>query len=139
MTIGDLYADDDVMGAFADWFDITSEAARAIDPVSQGRAADLPWARPTVISPVRPSRTTWSTRTIGIRRLRRAGQDGTRTRRSTTGQPGRRNTTSPAPSCGWRRRRPAVFVGPLASYRPLPSSSGHVTSLLAWGQAMRSW
>ena len=40
-TIAALYADEDVMGAFADWFEFTRLRPRD-DPVDQGDPAHLP-------------------------------------------------------------------------------------------------
>jgi len=128
MTIGDLYADDDVMGAFADWFDITSEAARA--SILSRKAVQL-----TCLGVADCYQSCETVQNYLVDPDNRHPADF-----AALAKMGRELADRPPVSLAeekyhitrailrLRRRRPAVFVGPHASYRPLPSSSGHVTS-----------
>lgn len=127
-TIGDLYADDDVMGAFTDWFEFTREATRAA--ILSRKAVQL-----TCLGVADCFQSCETVQNYLVDPDNRHPADYPALRLM-----GRELADRPPDSLGeekyhitrailrLRRRRPQVFVGPHASYRPLPSSSGHVTS-----------
>ncbi|WP_341728382.1 malto-oligosyltrehalose synthase [Brooklawnia sp.] len=127
-TIEKLYADDDVMGAFADWFVFTSDAARtailsrkAVQLTCLG-VADCYQSCETVQNYlVDPD----NRRPADFETLNTMGHELAERPPETLAEEKYHLTRA---ILRLRRRRPNIFVGPHASYRPLPSSSGYFTS-----------
>ena len=126
-TIAALYADEDVMGAFADWFEFTRDCARetilstkAIQLTCLGVADNFQSCETTQNYLVDPD----NRRPADVGRSPRwpvSCADAIR-------RPGRGEVPPDLAILRLRRRRPDAFVGAAAAYSPLPSSSGHVVS-----------
>lgn len=127
-TIESLYADDDLMGAFADWFAFTGDAARvavlsykAVQLTCLG-VADCYQSCETVQNYLVDPDNRLPADFDGLARM---GRELAERAPRTLGEEKYHLTRA---ILRLRRRRANVFVGPNASYRPLPSSSGHFTS-----------
>ncbi|NLH69621.1 MAG: malto-oligosyltrehalose synthase [Brooklawnia sp.] len=127
-SIGALYADQDVMGAFADWFEFTRESARetilsskAIQLTCLGVADNYQSCETIQNYLVDPD----NRRPVEVAALRAMAKDLLRRDPQTLAEEKFHLTRS---ILRLRRRRPSVFVGNRAHYSPLPSTSGHVLS-----------
>lgn len=127
-TIAALYADEDVMGAFADWFEFTRDCARetilstkAIQLTCLGVADNFQSCETTQNYLVDPD----NRRPADVEAL--AAMAGELRRRDPQTLAEEKFHLTRA-ILRLRRRRPDAFVGAAAAYSPLPSSSGHVVS-----------
>lgn len=127
-AITSLYADDDVIGAFADWFAFTRESVR--ETILSRKAIQLTCLG---VADCFQSCETLQNYLVDPDNRRPADFE---TLRAMTSELSRRDPQTLAEEklhitraiLRLRRRRPHVFVGAQAAYRPLPSSSGHVLS-----------
>lgn len=127
-TIAQLYANEDLMGAFADWFEFTDETARAA--ILSRKAIQL-----TCVGVADCYQSCESIQNYLVDPDNRRPADFAGLKKMA-----RELAHRPPKSLSeekyhitrailrLRRRRPGVFVGTAASYHPLPSSSGHVVS-----------
>lgn len=128
LAIAELYADDDVMGAFADWFAFTRECVRqtilsrkAIQLTCLGVADCFQSCETIQNYLVDPD----NRRPADFEALRATNKELAKRDPQTLAEEKLHLTRS---ILRLRRRRPQLFVGAQAAYRPLPSSSGHVLS-----------
>lgn len=125
-AVSALYADEDVLGAFADWYRFTAETARetilsrkAIQLTCLGVADCFQSCETTqnyLVDPDNRRAADWQglaalTAAIAKRVPRTLAEEKLQVTRAIL---------------RLRRRRPEAFVGADASYRPLPTTSGHV-------------
>ena len=127
-SIGALYADQDVMEAFSDWFEFTRESARetilsskAIQLTCLGVADNYQSCETIQNYLVDPD----NRRPVEVTALRAMAKELRRRDPRTLAEEKFHLTRS---ILRLRRRRPSIFVGERAHYSPLPSSSGHVLS-----------
>lgn len=127
-TITDLYGNEDVMGAFADWFEFTRWAAR--DAILSNKVLQL-----TSLGVADCFQSCETVQNYLVDPDNRRPADFAALA-ATSAALAEREPENLAEEklhitraiLRLRRRRPDVFVGARATYRPLPSSSGHVVS-----------
>ena len=134
-TITELYSDEDLMGAFADWFEFTREAGR--EAILSNKTIQL-----TCLGVADCYQSCETVQNYLVDPDNRGPADFAGLAATNKALASREPASLPEEKLHLtrailrlRRRRAEAFVGPKATYRPLPSSSGHVLSYARGAQS----